>query len=183
MHPAWAERLQREQDRVCALLDRRRAVMCRDRTSALLTIAHAVIQRYRAEKARRGLLDYDDLIDHALALFQKTSAAWVLYKLDLGIDHVLIDEAQDTSPKQWAIIEALTGEFTAGAGARPRRAHDLCRRRREAIDLLVPGRRAALVRARSASRSSAPSRRPNCNGGPSELQTSFRSGRDRAARG
>ena len=39
------------------------------------------------------------------------------YKLDLGIDHVLIDEAQDTSPKQWEIVQRLVGEFTAG-GAR-----------------------------------------------------------------
>ena len=68
------------------------------------------------------MLDYDDLIDRTLALFRNTSAAWVLYKLDLGIDHLLIDEAQDTSPQQWDIIRALAGEFTAGAGAaRPQR--------------------------------------------------------------
>ncbi len=45
-------------------------------------------------------------------------AAWVHYKLDLGIDHLLIDEAQDTSRKQWEIVRRLTAEFTAGAGAR-----------------------------------------------------------------
>jgi len=45
-------------------------------------------------------------------------AAWVHYKLDLGIDHLLIDEAQDTSPKQWEIVKRLTAEFTSGAGAR-----------------------------------------------------------------
>src|SRR5262249_2339925 len=39
-------------------------------------------------------------------------------KLDLGIDHVLIDEAQDTSPKQWEVIKQLVAEFAAGAGAR-----------------------------------------------------------------
>ncbi len=44
----------------------------------------------------------------------------MLYKLDLGIDHILIDEAQDTSPRQWDIIRALASEFTAGAGARRR---------------------------------------------------------------
>jgi ATP-dependent helicase/nuclease subunit A len=93
-------------------------VLCRDRTRALLTIANAIITRYRLQKDRRGLLDYDDLIDKTLALFGNTSAAWVLYKLDLGIDHILIDEAQDTSPRQWDIIRALAGEFTAGAGAR-----------------------------------------------------------------
>jgi len=67
---------------------------------------------------RRGLLDYDDLIDKALDLLDETSPSWVQYKLDRGIDHVLIDEAQDTSPKQWKIIRALVAEFFAGAGAR-----------------------------------------------------------------
>ncbi len=120
-HPELAQRLNEEQRRVCALLDKSRAVECRDRSAALITIAHAVIGHYRTEKNRRGLLDYDDLIDRTLALFDKTSPSWVLYKLDAGIDHVLIDEAQDTSPKQWDIIGTIIGEFTAGAGARPRK--------------------------------------------------------------
>ncbi len=88
---------------------------------ALFTIAHAVIERFRAEKDRRGLLDYEDLIDNTLALLNNVSAAWVHYKLDRGIDHVLIDEAQDTSPKQWEIVKALVSEFFAGAGAHERR--------------------------------------------------------------
>ncbi|MCL6646317.1 MAG: UvrD-helicase domain-containing protein, partial [Dehalococcoidia bacterium] len=100
------------------LLHRRRALATRDRTVALLTIAVAIISRYQAEKDRHGFLDYDDLIDKTLALFSKVSAAWVLYKLDLGIDHLLIDEAQDTSPKQWEVIKHLVSEFTAGEGAR-----------------------------------------------------------------
>ena len=40
------------------------------------------------------------------------------YKLDRGVDHVLIDEAQDTSPKQWDIVERIIAEFTTGEGAR-----------------------------------------------------------------
>jgi ATP-dependent helicase/nuclease subunit A len=116
---ALVERLYAEQARICALLDRRRAVACRDRSAALLTIAYEVLERYLKEKERRGLLDYDDLIDKALALLGNVDAAWVHYKLDLGIDHVLIDEAQDTSKKQWQIVVHLTDEFTAGAGARP----------------------------------------------------------------
>jgi len=117
-HPQWFDRLKAEQDRVCALLARERALAARERTAALITIAAEVIARYASEKERRGLLDYDDLIDKTLALFHRSSAAWVLYKLDLGIDHVLIDEAQDTSPKQWDIIETIVSEFTPG-GARP----------------------------------------------------------------
>ncbi len=112
------ERLSAEQVRVCALLDRLRAVICRDRSGALLTVAYAVLTRYRDEKARRGLLDYDDLIDKALALLTSIDAAWVHYKLDFGIDHLLVDEAQDTSRKQWQIVLRLVAEFTAGAGAR-----------------------------------------------------------------
>ena len=77
----------------------------RDRTRALVTIADdGASSATRAEKERRALLDYDDLIDKTLTLFARSSAAWVHYKLDLGIDHVLIDEAQDTSPKQWEIV-------------------------------------------------------------------------------
>ena len=117
--PALAQRLKDECVRVAALFERRKAVACRDRTAALLTLAAAVIDRYRQEKARRGLLDYDDLIEKTLALLERVESAWVHYKLDRGIDHVLIDEAQDTSPAQWQIIRALVGEFFAGAGARP----------------------------------------------------------------
>ena len=117
-HPALHQRLVAEQQRVGALLTRRNAIAARDRTAALVTIAAEVLDRYRAEKTRRGMLDYEDLIDKTLALLENTSSSWVHYKLDRGIDHVLIDEAQDTSPKQWAIVSALVSEFFAGAGAR-----------------------------------------------------------------
>jgi ATP-dependent helicase/nuclease subunit A len=113
-HPEWAERLVAEQARVCALVIKEFAVRARDRSAALITVAAAVIERYRAEKDRRGLLDYEDLIDKVLTLFHDSSAAWVLYKLDAGINHVLVDEAQDTSPKQWGIIRAVVAEFLPG---------------------------------------------------------------------
>jgi ATP-dependent helicase/nuclease subunit A len=113
-----AQILVRERDRVSALRERRLAVINRVRTGALLTIAYDVIKRYQAEKEARGLLDYDDLIAKTRDLLTRVSATWVHYKLDLGIDHLLIDEAQDTSPEQWDIIERLVAEFAAGAGAR-----------------------------------------------------------------
>jgi ATP-dependent helicase/nuclease subunit A len=116
-YPDLARRLGAEQARVTALRERRRIIAARDRTAALITIAATVVDRYRKEKERRALLDYDDLIDKALDLLTSTPPAWVHYKLDRGIDHVLIDEAQDTSSKQWAIIRALVAEFFAGAGA------------------------------------------------------------------
>src|SRR6516164_5973355 len=117
-NPRLAQRLCGERKRMLALVERRNAAACRDRTAALITIADAVISRYQAAKDRRGYLDYDDLIAKTLALLGEEGAAWVHYKLDQGIDHLLIDEAQDTSPKQWEIIRRLTSEFFAGAGAR-----------------------------------------------------------------
>ncbi len=117
-HPVLAETLERERDRLVPLHARRNAIICRDRTAALVTIAAEVVGRYAAEKNRRGLLDYDDLIEKTLALLGAVDAAWVHYKLDRSIDHVLIDEAQDTSPQQWEIIRRLVAEFTAGEGAR-----------------------------------------------------------------
>ena len=117
-YSGFAQRLDAEKDRVVALLALRRAILQRDRTEALLVIASAVAANYTREKQERGLLDYDDLIAKTDNLLNNVSAAWVHFKLDRGIDHVLIDEAQDTSPRQWDIIERLTSEFTSGAGAR-----------------------------------------------------------------
>jgi ATP-dependent helicase/nuclease subunit A len=119
-HPTLCERLDQEQGRIWTLLQRQRAVHARDRSAALFTIAYEVIRRFEAEKARRGLLDYEDLIDKTLELLREPGAAWVHYKLDRGIHHVLVDEAQDTSPKQWAIVKALVSEFFAGKGAHER---------------------------------------------------------------
>ena len=86
---------------------------------ALFRIGTAILNEYTALKNSRGVMDYDDLITATKALLNGSgAAAWVLFKLDGGIDHILVDEAQDTSPDQWAIIKALADEFFAGAGLR-----------------------------------------------------------------
>jgi len=107
-----------ESQRIGPLIERRRAVTIRDRTQALFEIATAAAANYRREKQERGLLDYDDLIDKTLAMLDRVSSGWVHYKLDRGVDHVLIDEAQDTSPRQWDIVDHIISEFTSGEGAR-----------------------------------------------------------------
>jgi ATP-dependent helicase/nuclease subunit A len=117
-HPGVAARFDSEVIRIGPLIERRRALMIRDRTQALITIATAAAANYRREKQERGLLDYDDLIDKTLAMLERDSAAWMHYKLDRGVDHVLIDEAQDTSPGQWDIVNYIISEFVAGEGAR-----------------------------------------------------------------
>jgi ATP-dependent helicase/nuclease subunit A len=105
--------------RVEAARPLRLGLMALRASERLHRFAAAYLARYEAAKAARGWLDFDDLIVRATALLTDPRIApWVLYRLDGAIDHVLVDEAQDTSPAQWRIIEALTAEFTAGEGAR-----------------------------------------------------------------
>lgn len=99
-------------------LERLGALAALDRSHALTGFAQAVHAHYVAAKAARGAMDFDDLIAALRHLLADSRAAWVLYKLDGGIDHVLIDEAQDTTRAMWDIVSALTEEFFAGEGAR-----------------------------------------------------------------
>ena len=89
------------------------------RSMALHNFAAAFLPLYAHEKQRRGWLDFDDLIQRCRFLLRDASAAdWVLFRLDRGVDHILVDEAQDTSPEQWDVIDKLTQEFSSGEGAR-----------------------------------------------------------------
>ncbi len=117
--PAAFDALCAEQDRLLKALDRRKAAGVAEASMALLRLGAAILAEYAREKARRARLDYDDLIAMAAALVAEEGVApWVLYKLDGGIDHILVDEAQDTSPGQWKVIAAIADEFFAGIGAR-----------------------------------------------------------------
>ena len=107
--------------RVEAARAKRIALSAAEKTLALHDFAAVFLPDYAARKAARGYLDFDDLITRAKALLTDPSlAAWVLYRLDGGIDHILVDEAQDTSPEQWRLIEALSAELIAGEGANTR---------------------------------------------------------------
>ena len=105
------------------LLPDRAAQICRDRTMALYRFGMAFNQEYSRLKIQRGLLDYNDLITRTNNLLAASEAAqWVAWKLDNGIQHLLIDEAQDTSPAQWKLLRRLVDEFFDGEGASPHRA-------------------------------------------------------------
>ncbi|MCW5758903.1 MAG: UvrD-helicase domain-containing protein, partial [Phenylobacterium sp.] len=80
-------------------------------------LAGPVAAAYAAGKERAGMLDYGDLIHRTTALLRDPGVAWVLYKLDGGLDHLLLDEVQDTAPEQWEIAGKLSEEFFAGSGA------------------------------------------------------------------
>lgn len=124
--PDIAEILDAEAARIGQVRDALRAARCAAMTRALLHLGCAVLDAYESLKSRRGALDYEDLVLRTLGLLDGKSAKltraamipWVMYKLDQGLDHILIDEAQDTNPEQWRIIEALADDFFSGSGAR-----------------------------------------------------------------
>jgi ATP-dependent helicase/nuclease subunit A len=120
-YPKFAAALAAEQNRLDALRARRKSAACFERSTALMIVIGEVLARYEAAKAARGVLDFDDLISRTLALLERSDARWVMFKLDSGIDHILVDEAQDTSEPQWKILEELSNEFAAGAGVRATR--------------------------------------------------------------
>ncbi|MDZ7629581.1 MAG: double-strand break repair helicase AddA [Parvularculaceae bacterium] len=103
------------------LLKRFRAAEAAAQTRALLTLLARAFAAYDDLKAARASLDFDDLIAKTRALFEaRNGAQWVLYKLDKGLSHILLDEAQDTGPDAWDVIEAPLEEFFAGAGVTDR---------------------------------------------------------------
>ena len=118
-HPGLLEALAAAQSRFTELSAERDALAVVEASAALTRIAAAVQARYTGLKHGRAALDFDDLIARAASLVADRDATdWVLYKLDGGLDHILIDEAQDTNPAQWHLIEALAREFFSGAGTR-----------------------------------------------------------------
>jgi ATP-dependent helicase/nuclease subunit A len=105
--------------RLLSVLESQRRVVTAHATAALLRLADGLLSAYDREKEVRARLDYDDLILKSLELLSGSAgAAWVLFKLDGGLDHILIDEAQDTNPEQWRIVAQIAEEFFAGEGAR-----------------------------------------------------------------
>ncbi len=112
------QRLLADQDHLERVRERRCAARIAEDTIHALILAQAYVTAYADAKRMRGALDFADLILKTCELLtRRADAAWVLYKLDGGIDHILVDEAQDTAPEQWAILRALTSEFFAGEGA------------------------------------------------------------------
>jgi len=106
-------------ERIALCRQNRLALAAAQRTDALIKFGKSFLDAYETQKQLRSFLDFDDLILKTKRLLADDRVAdWVLFKLDGGIDHILVDEAQDTSPDQWDIIDLLTREFTAGQGAR-----------------------------------------------------------------
>jgi len=123
--PALCAALEQARDRFVAFDLKLAHLRVAEASSAVLAFADAIQADYERRKRAEAVLDYDDLIIKTSALLSRADAAsWVLFKIDGGVDHILVDEAQDTNPLQWTIIERLAEEFfageSAGANGKPR---------------------------------------------------------------
>ncbi len=117
-NPEESELLFLEAERIKQCSDKIKALTVFENTRNILRIGFELIKTYNKRKQNRNVMDFDDLIARVRNLLHDISASWILFKLDGGIDHILIDEAQDTNPIQWDIIRKLSGEFFAGVGVR-----------------------------------------------------------------
>ncbi|MCM2343626.1 MAG: double-strand break repair helicase AddA [Alphaproteobacteria bacterium] len=117
--PGLREYMQAEAQRLKDLDDKINSLTCARMTYNLLLVGEGIIRQHQELKGHASGLDFEDLISRTRHLLTKASmTAWVLYKLDGGLDHILVDEAQDTNPEQWDIIESLVQEFFSGQSAR-----------------------------------------------------------------
>lgn len=88
-------------------------------TRDLFTFAQHVLNAYETYKNQENVLDFDDLILRTLDLLKGQTknlngldaSPWIRYKMDQGINHILVDESQDTNPEQWEIIQTLCDDF------------------------------------------------------------------------
>ncbi|TWG88949.1 DNA helicase/exodeoxyribonuclease V subunit A [Mesorhizobium sp. J18] len=117
--PDLLDRYEKAAQTIVSACDRLALFRMLEATRAALIIADWLIARYEWLKRARGFLDFNDLIVRTIRLLARPDAGpWVQFKLDKGIDHILIDEAQDTSPDQWSVVKKLAEEFFAGLGGR-----------------------------------------------------------------
>ena len=107
-----------ESQRLIGLFEERNHLLTTQASLKLARIAESFSASYESEKQRQHALDYNDLILKSQALLCDSLAAdWVRYRLDGGLHHLLIDEAQDTNPEQWQVVKALIEEFYTGQSA------------------------------------------------------------------
>jgi ATP-dependent helicase/nuclease subunit A len=106
-----------EHARIEAVDEQMRAAKLAALNAHLLSLVAPILTEDSAAKRERASVSYGDLIAMTGELLKDPGAAWVLYKLDGGIEHLLLDEVQDTAPSQWRIAEAIAEEFFSGQGA------------------------------------------------------------------
>ena len=103
-----------EQERLEATKEKINQAKCCHLSITFTVLAKKLLEQYCEIKKVSNVLDFDDLIDKTKELFARHDMAWILFKLDEGIDHILVDESQDTSPRQWELILKIAEDFFHG---------------------------------------------------------------------
>ncbi|MBI2707229.1 MAG: double-strand break repair helicase AddA [Proteobacteria bacterium] len=119
-YPDLKELLIEEAHRLERWVERQKTLEIMAVSQSFTDYSRAFLKAYADLKKAQSLLDYEDLILKTVALLKNPGCHWVLYKLDGGLDHILVDEAQDTSPTQWQVVRAIAEEFYANAADDPR---------------------------------------------------------------
>ncbi|MDR2794653.1 MAG: UvrD-helicase domain-containing protein [Holosporaceae bacterium] len=114
-HPDFPHRLQKIVQQAQEFLEEKKKRVSAKVNAIFFSIAEQVIDGFKSRKQQNHYIDFDDVIAITANLLHNME--WVLYKTDGGVDHVLIDEAQDTSPAQWEIIKIITDEFFRNYGS------------------------------------------------------------------
>ena len=124
--PYYAQKAESLYSDLSALKEHAALVVFSGEYARALEVGRAFAWGFAEAKRQAGLLDFDDLIRAAAKLLSNsTMAQWIAYKLDQRFDHVLVDEAQDTNPSQWAIVNGLIADYFAGFGSKPDRYRTL----------------------------------------------------------
>ncbi|HSQ99997.1 MAG TPA: double-strand break repair helicase AddA [Sphingomicrobium sp.] len=124
--PDYERHVERLAGKISALLEMQRASSLAAEMAAGLRAGQAFAFAYTRAKRSAGVADFNDLIDWTRQLLKQPGIGeWVRYKLDREIDHVLVDEAQDTNAAQWEIIEQLVEEYFSGSSESEERSRTL----------------------------------------------------------
>jgi len=124
--PDYEHHTQRLAESIAELLRVQRGSKLASDIAAGLRAGQAFANAYTKAKRAAGVADFNDLIDWTRRLLaQRGMGDWVRYKLDRQVDHVLVDEAQDTNPAQWEIIEHVVDEYFSGSSESEQRVRTL----------------------------------------------------------
>lgn len=108
----YAEAITRMHERCAELLGLKLRAAYAALLAKALHAGRAYALAYAQAKQLAGVVDFDDLIANAAQLLSQPGIAdWIRYKLDQRIDHILVDEAQDTNANQWRIVRSIAEEY------------------------------------------------------------------------
>ncbi|QJU58692.1 double-strand break repair helicase AddA [Sphingomonas sp. AP4-R1] len=110
--PAHGDNCESLAEAIGMLLEQRRGAELAALLAAGLRAGQSYAAAYERAKRAAGAVDFDDLIRLVLDLLEEPGVGdWIRFKLDRRVDHLLIDEGQDTNVAQWRIVRALADDF------------------------------------------------------------------------